>query len=223
MNYLFRVFPISALLAMTVTQSVMADTEQGNFYLSVGYNVMEGDEPQIPPGPLYISLDKLELSSVEVALGYDLNTFLALEGRIGFSNESAEYEQRAAYDYGGDAWHSYNLNVETEVDGQYSFYLKPNYDIGNFQLYALVGLSSLKVSSSYTGTYTDSNLDWESGDYIHDVSDYSGTLSNSTLELSYGLGMGYAIAGRVLVNLEYRYFGSDLDFTGYSMNIGYRF
>ncbi|PTB83829.1 hypothetical protein C9926_00855 [Sulfurovum lithotrophicum] len=115
-----------------------------DYYVGVGYSCAQvtGDNPD---------QEFLAMGAVSLDVGYQINTFLALEGRYTHSIGDINYK----------TW-----NIDRDLDGSsltnLGIYLKPQYNFDAFGIYSLLGYGQVKLDDGQE-TYTENSLQYGLG------------------------------------------------------------
>ncbi len=133
-------------------------------------------------------------NSVMIDAGYEINEFVAVEGRYWFGvNKTVDYG-----DFDGDLY-----SVDSRVDA-WGVYVKPQYSFASAKVYALAGYASTEYD--VTG-----KMDVVSAKYKETLDGFS-----------WGLGAAYAINDSIEVFVDYvNMYDSDSDFVEYGDIVTY--
>ncbi len=138
---------------------------------------------------------EFNLGSLDMAAGMMLNSYLALEGRLGMgvSDDQKRVEISVL-----------EPNVRTTLTRYYGVYLRPQYTQERFQVYGLLGLCGANVEMS-----------------IDDAPNYN---SGEDSGLSYGLGLGFSPEGSLFFNIEYVNMidSDDYKFNGVNLRVEFK-
>jgi len=156
-------------------------------YVGIGYSCLQTAFSQA-------DIDSRAMSSLSATAGYKFNPYLAIEGRYTASMGDVTVDTRGV-----------EIDVDSIDMSNIGVYLKPQYNINNFSVYALLGYGQVTIDDGIS-------------------------LSDSGIQ--YGVGLNSMIADNVSIFVDYRRLYDDSSFDGieddtvansYTVGINYHF
>jgi len=174
---------IAAAAALLVLGTAQAQTAPASpLYGELGYSFLN-----IKANDVNIDADTQALRGI---IGYNFHPYFAVEGMAAFGTTSDDFT------FGG-------VDGKVKVRNTFGIFLKPKYQINNFEVFGRLGWARTKVKVSAVG----------------------GSASGSDNDFAYGVGVNYNINPRTYVGLDYTRL-LDKDGTkvgGWTASVGYRF
>ncbi len=139
---------------------------------------------------------KINVSTLEGVVGFNVWKMINIEGRLGAGLESST--ETVSFRDGTDG-STYTLPTELNLDSYASLYIKPEIKNQTATVYALLGVTTADASTENENVERDL----------------------SVTGLSYGLGMGFFVTDNALVNLEFRNLVQDSDYKFQGFSLGF--
>jgi opacity protein-like surface antigen len=156
-----------------------------------------------PASPMYGELGYSFLSVKDNSIGVDANP-QALRGIIGYNiHRYFAVEGMLTLGTSSDNFNIGGIDGKVKVSNSFGIFLKPKYDINNFEVFGRLGWARTKLKVSALG-----------------VSD-----SGSDNDLAYGIGVNYNFNPRTYVGIDYTRLldKNDTKIGGVTVSVGYRF
>jgi opacity protein-like surface antigen len=177
----------AALLMMGTAQAQTA-ANASPLYGEVGYSFLNVDGGGA----------SADVQALRGIIGYNAHPYFAVEGLVGLGTSS----DSSNVDVLGTPVH-----VKTKVSNTFGVFLKPKYEINNFELFGRLGWASTKLKLKATA---------------NGVSD---SASDSDSDFAYGVGVNYNLNPRTYVGVDYMRFydKGDTKIDGVTVSVGFRF
>jgi len=185
---------VEPIVEIPTMEAVMAPSQSG-FYVGLGYVTSSIDEDHM----IKNESNTWDANSVAFIAGYNYNQYVAVEGRYTTNVGDLSYDGvRGSYDYDGE-------------NSNFGVYVKPQFPIGDINVYALLGYGSYSV------------------DYTEEIG-YDGSQGS----FQWAIGTAYRITPNIDLFVDYTSFYNDssfdnendlfdYDISGYTFGVNYRF
>jgi opacity protein-like surface antigen len=162
--------------------------QPSNIYGEVGYTFLKFKSDDVTTNP----------GAIRGMVGYEFHPYFAVEGMLmgGVSDDSTNVTVLGV-----------PVTAKMKVDSSYGVYLKPKYDINQFEVFGRLGWAHTKVRmEASAGGITASD-------------------TSSGSDFSYGVGANWNINPKMRLGLDYmNYYDKDSNkIDGWTISFGYRF
>lgn len=181
----------AAGLAILLTPGLAcADNRQG---LYIGGGLSQVDAFRFPQDK-----NAVEVKTSEIFAGYKYNSWLGLEARAGFGENSERVRRTFPPDRD-------TININYRIENYHSIYYKPEVINEVAKLYGLFGYTSIKRSASFSDEQGNTLPAFNSEAVSFGDAKISGSeLHDRTSGFSYGIGVGFVFDRKLNINIEYR-------------------